>query len=95
MKPFFRLVSVIALMTSSAAFAASEVKATINGMVCAFCSQGITKKFLNHESVESVKVNLTDKNVTVRVKDGKKLSDEEITEIITGSGFAVVKIERK
>ena len=37
------IVSLAIAMAALPAFAANSVKATVNGMVCAFCAQGIEK----------------------------------------------------
>jgi len=73
---------------------ADDVKISVNGMVCGFCAQGITKKLNKTESVEDVKVDLENKLVTFKTLKGKDLADKEITEILTGAGYSVVKIER-
>ncbi len=45
-------------------------------------------------TVKKVKADLDTKIVTIDVKDGEQLSDEEIKNIITDAGYNVVKIER-
>jgi copper chaperone CopZ len=73
---------------------AETVNVKVNGMVCAFCAQGIKKKFEGNNSIESVDVNLDSKIVKVVVKKENKLSDEEIKKSITEAGYVVEKIER-
>jgi mercuric ion binding protein len=76
------------------AFAASaDVK--VNGMVCAFCGQGITKKFKEKSEVKEVKVDLDHKLVTLNFNDGKNLDDQVITELLKDSGYSVEGITRK
>jgi periplasmic mercuric ion binding protein len=89
------LIVSILMLFSSTAFAASEIKVGVNGMVCGFCAQGITKKFTNEAAVSSIKVNLENKIVTLRLKDEKDLSDEKITTLLKESGYSVSNIERK
>ena len=43
-----KIVLLALLLASPALAGASQITATVNGMVCAFCAQGITKK-LNAE----------------------------------------------
>jgi len=73
---------------------ADSVKVSVNGMVCGFCAQGITKKLNKTEDVENVKVDLENKLVTFKTINGKEFSDKEITDLMTDAGYAVVKIER-
>ena len=47
------LIASILLIFSSAAFAASEVNVAVNGMVCGFCAQGISKKFLKEAAANN------------------------------------------
>lgn len=79
---------------SSNAFADS-IKVTVNGMVCGFCAQGITKKLNNTQSVEKVNVDLEKKIVTFNTLPGKQLDDEAIKKLITDAGYTVVAVERQ
>lgn len=69
------------------AFAGTEMKVGVNGMVCAFCAQGIEKKFKAEPEVESVEVSLQNKYVKIKFKDGQKLSDEKITQMLKDAGY--------
>jgi mercuric ion binding protein len=73
---------------------AEGAKVGVNGMVCAFCAQGIKKNFSAKEAVEKVDVNLDEKFVTLDFKKEKTLSDAEITDVIKRAGYAVTKIDR-
>jgi mercuric ion binding protein len=88
------LLLVLALTLTTTAFAAEKMEITVKGMVCSFCSQGITKKF-NEEKVKSVNVDLGKHLVTLELNEGQKLSSERITEILKDSGYGVEKIEIK
>jgi mercuric ion binding protein len=94
MKKFVLVPMIIGLVTSSAAFA-KTVNVHVNGMVCAFCGQGITKKFGARPEVAKVDVNLKDKIVSLSVKDGQDLKDDDIQSILKASGYTVESIERK
>lgn len=76
------------------AFAATEVKVKVKGLVCAFCARNIEKSFLKNNAVEKVKADLDTKIVTIDLKEGQQLSDESIKVIITDAGYNAVKIER-
>ncbi len=79
--------------TGTAAFAATTVKATVNGMVCAFCAQGIEKRLTKMSATQAVFVDLQNKIVAVQAKDGQKLDEKAITAEITDAGYDVVKME--
>ena len=74
--------------------AAKEIKVSVKGMVCAFCAQGITKKFKAEPSVAKVDVSLEKKLVSIELKKGEDLSDDKISQILKDSGYSVDRIER-
>jgi len=84
----------VASLVSRAAHA-DEVTIAVKGMVCSFCAQGIKKTFLRKEGVESVEVDLDQKVVTIRTKQGGALSDAEVKESIVDAGYEVLSMERK
>jgi len=75
------------------AFAANSVKATVNGMVCAFCAQGIEKTLSKMDATKAVFVDLKSKIVLVEAKDGKTLDQKAIGAAIVDAGYDVVKME--
>lgn len=75
------------------AFAAQSVKATVNGMVCSFCAQGIEKRLSRMDATKAVFVDLKNKTVAVEAKEGKTLDQKAIAAEITDSGYDVVKME--
>ena len=77
----------------SAAIAAESVKATVNGMVCAFCAQGIEKSLLKMPETKAVFVDLKKKIVAVEAKDGQTLDGKKISAEIKDAGYDVVKLE--
>ena len=94
MKSLVRIVSVAALAAATLpAFAANSVKATVNGMVCAFCAQGIEKRLSKMPASEAVFVDLKRKVVVVEAKAGQTLDQKAITAEIADAGYDVVKIE--
>ncbi len=75
------------------AFAASTLKVTVNGMVCAFCAQGIEKRVGKMDATQEVFVDLKNKIVAVQAKPGQTLDAQAISVEIVDSGYDVVKIE--
>ena len=68
---------------------------TVNGMVCAFCSNSLEKKFKKEKSVEKVHVDLGKRKVSVKFKKGKSIKDKKLIKMIAASGFSVVDIKSK
>lgn len=79
--------------TFNVAIAAESVKATVNGMVCAFCAQGIEKSLMKMPQTKAVFVDLKRKIVAVEAKDGQTLDGTKITAEIKDAGYDVVKLE--
>lgn len=90
-----KIILTFALVTlSSPALAGTIAVAHVNGMVCDFCAQSLTKLFSKEEAVEDIKVDLDSKTVTINIKDGQELTDEKINELIVYSGYEVDGIDR-
>jgi copper chaperone CopZ len=74
-------------------YAAESVKVTVNGMVCAFCAQGIEKRLSKLPATKAVFVDLKQRTVAVEAKDGQILDNKTISSEITDAGYDVVKLE--
>ncbi len=85
---------ILALLSSMNAFAGEKLEVTVKGMVCSFCSQGITKKF-QEQGVKSVNVSLETHLVSLELNDNQKLDDVAIEKILKDAGYGVEKITRK
>jgi mercuric ion binding protein len=82
-----KVIILMSMLTSLTAIAGEELKVGVKGMVCAFCAQGIEKKFKAQKEVESVNVSLEKKLVTLKFKDGQKLPNDKIIKILKDSGY--------
>lgn len=78
---------------STSAMAVESVKATVNGMVCAFCAQGIEKRLSMMPATKAVFVDLKRKIVAVEAREGQKLDGKLITAEIADAGYDVTKLE--
>ena len=65
------------------------VEVKIKGMVCSFCAQGLQKGIGKLEEVEKVEINLPKGYAKITVKKGKKLSMNEVEEIIKDAGYLI------
>ncbi len=86
-------ISIALLAASTGAFATETIKAQVNGMVCAFCAQGIELKMSKQVATKEVFVDLKKKVVAVELKDGQKMSLEQFKADIKDAGYDVVKAE--
>lgn len=64
------------------------------GVVCDFCALAMNKTFASRKQVAATAVDLDRKTLTVVIKKGAVLSDEEITSLVTRAGYKVSKIRR-
>ena len=83
------------LILSTNLMAGEKIEITVKGMVCSFCSQGITKKFKEQTAVKNVNVSLENHLVSLELADNQKLEDNAIDTILKDAGYAVEKINRK
>jgi copper chaperone CopZ len=87
------ILSLALAAASLPALAAPSLKATVNGMVCAFCAQGIEKSIAKMDATKAVFVDLKSRIVLVEAKDGKTLDQQAISAAIVDAGYEVVKLE--
>jgi copper chaperone CopZ len=87
------ILSLAIALAAVPAFAAQSVKATVNGMVCAFCAQGIEKRLSKMDATKAVFVDLKNKTVAVEAREGRTLDQKQIAAEIADAGYDVVKME--
>ena len=87
------LIAILSTVFLSPAFAVTSMKATVNGMVCAFCAQGIEKRISKMSATKAVYVDLKKKIVVVEPKDGMTLDQKAIIEEVKDAGYDLVKVE--
>ena len=94
MKKFLVSAFIAVSMLSGIAHAAVQtIKAEVNGMVCAFCAQGIEKKMRSLSQIRDVYVDLKNRVVAVELKEGQSLSLDTVKDLIKDAGYDVSKIE--
>ena len=81
-------------MLSKATFAAT-IEMDVNGLVCAFCAQGIEKTLRTFPATADVVVSLEKKLVAVATKDGQDIADAELKNALTNAGYTVKAIRRE
>jgi copper chaperone CopZ len=83
-----------ALLAVAASSPAATIEMTVNGLVCAFCAQGIEKKLKRYPATAEVVVNLEHHLVAVTLKAGQDISDAELRKALTDAGYTVKSITR-
>ena len=73
---------------------AATIEMHVNGLVCAFCAQGIEKKLRKFPATADVVVSLEKRLVAVALKDGQDIPDAELRKALTNAGYTVTTIER-
>ena len=77
------------VLFTNSAFAASSIKAKVNGMVCAFCAKGIEKKLKALPETQAVFVDLKNQLVAMELKEGQNVPLDQFRQIIKDAGYEV------
>jgi mercuric ion binding protein len=85
---------VVLLSLASVVARAATIEMHVNGLVCAFCAQGIEKKLRKFPATADVVVSLEQHLVAVSLKDGQDISDADLRQALTNAGYTVTTIER-
>jgi copper chaperone CopZ len=83
-----------AVSVAPEAISGEVVTAKVNGLVCDFCVQTMTKVFGEQDAVQTVDVNLDSGLITLGLKPGASMDDATIGKLVRDSGYALVEIER-
>ncbi len=90
----FKLLLATLLMGVSTFASAKTIEMDVNGLVCAFCAQGIEKTLKAFPATQAVYVNLEHHLVAVQLKDGSDIDDDTLRKAIKDAGYTVVAIHR-
>lgn len=88
------LIILFYVFTSPVVFAASSIKAEVNGMVCAFCAKGIEKKLNAMPEGQGAFVDLKQRIVVLELKPQQDVSLDAFSQVIQEAGYAVNKVEK-
>lgn len=83
-----------ALAVTATAAEARSLRMEVNGLVCAFCANGITAAFKKQPAAAEVFVSLEDRLVAVQLKDGQDIPDDTAKKLLTDAGYTVVGLQR-
>lgn len=76
---------------------AATIEATVNGLVCGFCAQGIEKTLRKDPATADVVVSLEHRLVAVATKPGMDIADDTLKKALRDAGYdvkAIVRTER-
>jgi copper chaperone CopZ len=90
----FRIALATTLLVVAASSGATTIEMSVNGLVCAFCAQGIEKKLKKLPATSEVVVNLEHRLVAVLLKDGQDIPDADLRKALTDAGYTVKSISR-
>lgn len=90
------ITTLLALALSLTAWAQSDqsVEVKVNGLVCAFCAQGITSAFSKEPATEEVYVSLENQLVAIALKKDMDMDNALIEKTLVDAGYDVVSMER-
>lgn len=74
---------------------AELIEVRVNGMVCAFCANGLEKKFKKLKGLKKVEVSLDDKMIRSEFTEKTSPGDKKLKKLIEDAGYNVAEIIRK
>jgi mercuric ion binding protein len=86
----FAVATSLAFVTANA----GTIEMKVNGLVCAFCAQGIEKTLRGNPATADVVVSLENRLVAVETREGQDIPDGDLTKALTDAGYTVKSIER-
>jgi copper chaperone CopZ len=89
----FKTLTVAALLALSGLASAKTIEVEVNGLVCAFCAQGIEKTLRAFPATDDVFVSLEHRLVAVALKEGQSIDEATLTKAITDAGYTTVDIK--
>jgi copper chaperone CopZ len=82
------------LIGFSSIASAKTIEMDVNGLVCAFCAQGIEKTLKTFPATQAVFVSLEHRIVAIQLKDDADIDDATLRKAIVDAGYTVVAIRR-
>ncbi len=73
----------------------ADISVSLNGLVCDFCSIALNKTFKKRDDILATYVDLDTKILSLSLKEGASLSNEDIMKLVEKAGYTTTKIARK
>ncbi len=77
----------IKAQSPSDTLALKKVEVRVDGLSCPFCAYGLEKKAMGIAGVDSVKIDVEKALMTLTVKDGKVIAEDDIRKQVKKAGF--------
>lgn len=90
-----KILMVVTLLALTSSAFAGQLEVKVSGMVCSMCAQGIQKKFSKLPEVKELNVDMDKKIVLITTHEGRDVSNQAVTKLITEAGYNVEGIQRK
>lgn len=90
----FRFAAFALFVSTLSTASAATIELEVNGLVCAFCAQGIEKSLRQFPATDDVFVSLEHRLVAVSLKDGLTIEDAPLKKAITDAGYTPVGVTR-
>ena len=94
MKKIFVLLALALALGTARAAEPVTVEMTVDGLVCAFCAQGIEKKLRKEAATADVFVSLEHKLVAVALKPQQDIADDALKTLLTEAGYTLRAVRR-
>jgi copper chaperone CopZ len=88
------LLAALAGPALGAGAAPRTIEMSVDGMVCAFCAQGIEKKLRGLPATDDVYISLEHHLVALSLKGTGDVSDKELKKLLTEAGYTVTAVKR-
>ncbi|MFQ5487244.1 MAG: heavy-metal-associated domain-containing protein [Gammaproteobacteria bacterium] len=92
--PLFIATGVL-LWSSLALGAGKQYDLRVDGLSCPFCAYGIEKKLKKTEGVETVDIDLKRGVVVVKAREGVKLTEPQMKQLVKDAGFTLKSLTEK
>ena len=87
-----KTVTLAVLLAVSTLGSAKTIEVEVNGLVCAFCAQGIEKTLRTFPATDDVFVSLEHRLVAIALKPGQTLDEAALKKAITEAGYTAVAV---
>lgn len=89
MKKLFVILLVLGLVGRVGIAMETDVIIDVNGMVCAFCAQGIHKSMMAQDGIEAVDVDLDAKEVRLDIREGVSINADVLRKVVEDAGYSL------
>lgn len=94
MKSLLVAFAILVLAGPAGATQPTTIEMEVDGLVCAFCAQGIEKKLRQNAATADVFVSLEHRLVAVATKPDQDISDANLKSLLTEAGYTLRGVKR-